>query len=67
MLKKSKGLGKLRSKDTVQLIKSEVKIHEQKLRMAPTERGEQCLAPQYKQLGLSEEVYRRMDSKKKTQ
>ena len=40
MLKKSKGLGKLRSKDTVQLIKSEVKIHEQKLRMAPTERGE---------------------------
>lgn len=67
MLKKSKDVGKLRAKDTVQLIKSEVKIQEQKIKMAPTERGEWCLAPQYKQFGLSEEVYRRMDPEKKTQ
>ena len=67
MLKKSKGVGKLTVKDTVQLIKSEVEIQEQKVKMAIIRRGEWGLAPQNKQFGVSEEVYYKMNPEKKTQ
>ena len=49
-LKKSKGVGKLTVKDTVQLIKSEVEMQEQKIKMALIGSGEWSLAPQYKLL-----------------
>ena len=65
MLKKSKGVGKLTVKDTVKLIKSEVQIQEQKIKMALVGRGEWSLAPQYKQFGMSEEVYYKMNPKNK--
>ena len=67
MLKKSKGVGKLTVKDTVQLIKSEVEIQEQKIKMALIGRSEWSLAPQYNQSGVSEEVYYKMNPEKKTQ
>ena len=57
MLKKSKGVGKLTVKNTVQLIASEVEIQEPKIKMALIGRGHWSLAPQYKQFDVSEEVY----------
>ena len=57
MLKKPKGIGKLTVKDTVQIIKSEVEIQEQKIKMSLIGRGKWSLAPQYKQFGVSLEVY----------
>ena len=65
-LKKSKGVGKLTVKDTVQLIKSEVEMQEQKIKTALIGRGEWSLAPQCKQFGVSEEVYYKMKNEKKT-
>ena len=50
MLKKWKGVGKLTVKDIVQLIKSEVEMQEQKIKMALVGSGEWSLAPQYKLL-----------------
>ena len=67
MVKKSKSVGKLTVKDTVQLIKSEVEIQEQKIKMALIGRSEWSLAPQYNQSGVSEEVYYKMNPEKKTQ
>ena len=67
MLKKSKGAGKLAVKDTVQLIKSEVEMQEQKINKALIWRGEWSLAPQYKQSGVPEEIYYKMNPEKKTQ
>ena len=66
MLKKSRGVGKLTVKNTVQLIKSEVEIKEQKIKMALIGRGDWSLAPQYKQFGVSEEVYYKINPEKKT-
>ena len=66
-LKKSKGVGKLTVKGTVQLIKSAVKMQEQKIKMALIGRGEWSLAPRHKQSGVSEEVYYKMKHEKKTQ
>ena len=56
-LAKEKGIGKLTVKDTVQIIKSEVEIQEQKIKMSLIGRGKWSLAPQYKQFGVSLEVY----------
>ena len=67
VLKKSKGVGKLTVKDTVQLIKSEVEIQEQKIKIALIGCGEWSLASQYKQFGVSEEVCYKMNPEKKTQ
>ena len=54
-------------KGTVQLIKSEVEMQEQKIKMALIGRGEWNLAPQYKQFGVSEEVDYNTNAEKKTQ
>ena len=67
ILKKSKGAGKLAVKDTVQLIKSEVEMQEQKIKKALIWRGEWSLAPQYKQSGVPKEIYYKMNPEKKTQ
>ena len=67
MLKKPKCVEKLTVKDTVQLIKCEVEIQEQKIKMALIGHGQWSLAPQYKQFGVSKEVYNKMNPEKKTQ
>lgn len=66
-LKKLKGVGKLTVKGTVQLITSEVEIQEQKTKMALIGCCECSLAPQYKQFGLPEEFYYKMNPEKKTE
>ena len=48
ILKKRKGVSRLSVKSTVQLMKSEVEMQEQKIKMALIGRGEWNLAPQYK-------------------
>ena len=67
ILKKWKGVSRLSVKSTVQLMKSEVEMQEQKLKMALIGRGEWNLAPQYKQFGVSEEVDYNTNAEKKTQ
>ena len=67
ILKKWKGISRLSVKSTVQLMKSEVEMQEQKIKMALIGRGEWNLAPQYKQFGVSEEVDYNTNAEKKTQ
>ena len=62
--KKLKGVGKLTVKDTVQLIKSEIEIQEQKPKMALIGHCECSLAPQHKQFGVPEEFYYKMNPEK---
>ena len=66
MLKKPKGIGKLTVKDTVQIIKSEVEMQEQKIKMSFIGRGKWSLAPQYKQFGVSVEFIKNESSKEDT-
>jgi len=67
VVKKSKGTGLLSIKDTISLIQSEVKLQEDRIKMALLDRGEWSLAPGMEKLRVAEEEYYRMKPEKRSQ
>jgi len=65
-LKKSKGAGIITIKDTVDLISSEVKIQEDRIKSALLDRGDWKLAPEVEKLKINSIEYYRMKPEERT-
>jgi len=66
VLKKSKGAGIITIKDTVDLISSEVKIQEDRIKSALLDRGDWKLAPEVEKLKINSIEYYRMKPEERT-